>query len=85
MAKTARTARTARTTRTVKTVKEFTHAKDKKMDPIALEPAILIPEPSPLPEGTDRDLQKIYSVLGPVISEAIQRSVNNYKKTKETI
>ena len=75
----AKTGRTAYPRFTARSVKGFT-PKNKKMEPIILEPAILIPEPLPLPEGADRDLQKIYSTLGPMISEAIQRSVKAYRE-----
>ena len=76
-----RTGRTAKPRFTAKTLKGFT-SKNKTMEPVALEPAILIPEPSPLAEGTDRDLQKIYSTIGPMLSEAIQQSVMTYRESK---
>jgi len=67
--------------RFTRTVKGFT-PKTKKMEPVISQPTMLIPEPSPLPEGADRDLQKIYSAIGPMLSEAIQRSVKEYRETK---
>jgi hypothetical protein len=82
LAKTGRTAKTGPgRLRFTRTVKGFT-PRNKSMEPVVSEPAMLIPEPSPLPEGVDRDLQKIYSALGPMLSEAIQRSVKEYRETK---